>query len=166
MSAIRTTTSVPSNNRVSHLASTDDRSVGARSAAALITLAKAARALHGLKLSELSFQNGQDELLIALDADGKTVSYVADTLDIRPSTVSKMVDRLEEKGLIVRIADPRDARRTMLKITVEGLAMRNEIEQAREGFGGEIAAALPDDITLENLEEFAGRLVKRLRRLR
>ena len=145
---------------------TETQSDAARAASALIMLAKATRALHAMRLREIGFQPGQDELILILDQQGKTVSAVADELDIRPSTVSKMADRLVEKGLVTRVSYPRDQRKTMLKITEKGLAICATLTQARDALGVETAAALPASISSDSLEEFAAGLLKRLRRLR
>lgn len=67
----------------------------ARLVSALLSISKSTRALVGLKLSELGFHNGQDELLCALDERSEmSVSKIADELCVRASTVSKMLDRL------------------------------------------------------------------------
>jgi DNA-binding MarR family transcriptional regulator len=42
---------------------------------------------------------------------------LADMLDIEPITLSRIVDRLEESGLVERVADPADRRAWRLHVT-------------------------------------------------
>src|SRR5438067_13126919 len=42
---------------------------------------------------------------------------LADMLDIEPITLSRIVDRLEESGLVERLADPADRRAWRLHVT-------------------------------------------------
>ena len=136
---------------------------------ALLSISKSMRALQGIKLASLGFHNGQDELLMAIDAKGETVSVVAEHLAIRPSTVSKMMDRLVAKGLVERTGDVRDGRRTLIRITPAGIEARKMLEQARAELDAELGSAMSADkcdaVTRE-LEDFAQYIAGRLRRLR
>jgi DNA-binding MarR family transcriptional regulator len=135
---------------------------------ALLSISKSMRALHGIKLATLGFHIGQDELLIVVDEQGTSVSSIADQLAVRPSTVSKMMDRLVDKGLMERIGDGKDARRTLARITPDGTKARRQVMQAREELEWDLAKSLGDQAPsiAANLEEFASLLQGRLRRLR
>ncbi|KQT65941.1 hypothetical protein ASG54_17130 [Aureimonas sp. Leaf460] len=106
---------------------------------------------------------------MAIDAKGETVSTVAAHLAIRPSTVSKMMDRLVNKGLVERVGDVRDGRRTLIRITPAGIEARKMLMQARAELDAELGAGMSPEkcaaVTLE-LEEFAHYIASRLRRLR
>ena len=81
----------------------------ARLVCALLSVSKSTRALTRIKLAERDFHNGQDELLLALDEEAAIpVSKLADELKVRPSTVSKMLERLVRKGLVERSVDQRN----------------------------------------------------------
>jgi DNA-binding MarR family transcriptional regulator len=136
---------------------------------ALLSISKSMRALQGIKLASLGFHNGQDELLMAIDTKGETVSIVAEHLSIRPSTVSKMMDRLVAKGLVERIGDARDGRRTLIRITPAGIEARKMLVRARSELDSELASAMNADRCAEvtrELEDFAQYIASRLRRLR
>ncbi|KQT47595.1 hypothetical protein ASG43_10995 [Aureimonas sp. Leaf454] len=142
---------------------------GERLVPALLSISKSMRALQGMKLAALGFHNGQDELLMAIDTKGETVSNVAEQLSIRPSTVSKMMDRLVAKGLVERIGDSRDGRRTLIRITPDGIEARKMLIRARSELDLEIASAMNAERCAEitqELEEFAHYIAGRLRRLR
>ncbi|MGZ3474055.1 MAG: MarR family winged helix-turn-helix transcriptional regulator [Polyangiales bacterium] len=51
-----------------------------------------------------------------------TIGEAAAHLERAQSVVSEIVDHLEEKGLLERMRDPRDKRRTLVWLTDEGLA--------------------------------------------
>ena len=75
----------------------------AKLVAVLLSISKSTRALVGLKLNEVGFHNGQDELLLALDTSTPiSVSKLAGELNVRPSTVSKMLDRLIDARTVER----------------------------------------------------------------
>lgn len=136
----------------------------------LLSITKSSRALIGIKLAEVGFHNGQDELILALDEERPiTVSNLANELAVRPSTVSKMLDRLFAKGLVERIGDGRDGRRTMIRVTPLGLRMKERLRQLR----CEVEADLVKSVGGDDLERVAGellrldlRLKERLARLR
>ena len=58
---------------------------------------------------------------------------------VRPPTATRMVDPLEERGLVVRSPDPDDARGTVVAMTDEGRAV---LRQVRDDRTAEVAAAL------------------------
>jgi DNA-binding MarR family transcriptional regulator len=60
---------------------------------------------------------------------------LAERLHCDPSNVTFLADRLEERGLITRVADPADRRVKALALTDEGRAVR-------ERFAGAFVAAL------------------------
>ena len=88
----------------------------------LLSIAKLTRAMLGLKLAEIDICAGQDQLLAAFHGSNRvSISTLAHAVAVRPSTVSKMVDRLIEKGLMLRLRDPDDARTTLVELTPLGL---------------------------------------------
>jgi DNA-binding MarR family transcriptional regulator len=100
--------------------------------ARLLSISKSTRALLYLKLAEIDFCNGQDELILLFDDDEIVgMSTVAYRLNVRPSTVSKMIDRLLLKGLLERIGDESDARRTIVRLTPAGVEAREKIRMLR-----------------------------------
>jgi DNA-binding MarR family transcriptional regulator len=52
--------------------------------------------------------------------DGCTQVTMADMLDVEPITLGRMIDRLQESGLVERRADPKDRRAWRLHLTPEG----------------------------------------------
>jgi MarR family transcriptional regulator, transcriptional regulator for hemolysin len=66
---------------------------------------------------------------------------LADMLDIEPITLSRIVDRLEEAGLVERAADPADRRAWRLHVTARAQPLVEKLRGvaghlAAEAFGG------------------------------
>lgn len=49
-----------------------------------------------------------------------TAGEVATVLHLHPSTLTGILKRLEERGLVARLADPADGRRVLLRLTAKG----------------------------------------------
>jgi DNA-binding MarR family transcriptional regulator len=78
---------------------------------------------------------GQLRLMsVLLFEESKTVSELADDLDVRLPTVTGMTDRLVRQGLIARRGDPADRRIVRIGITEEGRRAMREIEDAGRAF--------------------------------
>ena len=74
--------------------------------------------------------------------------------------LSRMVDRLADRGLISRATDPRDGRGVRLALTEEGLAVQRRIGQLH---GRSVAQAMLTRLTpaeLRRLEELCGKLTQ------
>jgi DNA-binding MarR family transcriptional regulator len=74
--------------------------------------------------------------------------------------LSRMVDRLVERGLVSRATDPRDGRGVRLALTAEGLAVQRRIGRRH---GRSVAQAMRAGLTpleLRQLEEICGKLAK------
>ncbi len=54
------------------------------------------------------------------------VSELARHMGVTPSTMSLTLDRLQQRGYVVREADKRDARKTMLRLTPAGARLRDQ----------------------------------------
>ncbi len=60
----------------------------------------------------------QARLLLALDrSPGENQAFYAERLEVEPITLCRMVDRMEESGLVERRMDPSDRRARLLSLT-------------------------------------------------
>lgn len=75
---------------------------------------------------------------------------VAARLDIAPRSATEVIDDLQERGLVERAPDPADRRAVTIRLTDEGRALRDRIEQARakrgDEFFGHLSAAQRDTL--------------------
>lgn len=70
------------------------------------------------RVRELGVTGPQARLLLILNRDGgQRQGFYADKLDVEPITLCRMVDRLEEAGLVERSRDPDDRRAWKLLLT-------------------------------------------------
>ncbi len=59
----------------------------------------------------------------------QTIGQLAEHLDVRPSTMSQMIDRLEKVNLVARENDAKDARIRAVTLTPEGFSFIRHAEQ-------------------------------------
>ena len=74
-----------------------------------------------MRRHDLTF--GRYEILTWLATDPEssvTLSWISKTLRIPPATVTNLIDRLEQDGLVRRTPHPTDARTTLAEITARG----------------------------------------------
>lgn len=72
-----------------------------------------------------------------------TPRELADAERVRPPTVTKIVARLEERGLVQRTPHPTDGRQVILAVTPAGRDMLAQFERAREEWLARRLAELP-----------------------
>lgn len=103
--------------------------------------------------AQIGLGPGQPKMLAFLDTEGSCrQKELAHRCDIEPATVSRLLDGMEEMGLVKREGDPRDRRAVLVTITPQGKEMRRRIneylsqleEEALAGFTGEEKDALKD----------------------
>jgi DNA-binding MarR family transcriptional regulator len=102
-------------------------------------------AAHGVTVAQWNV------LVTLYRGEGETVAEVARFIDTDAAAVSRLVDRLAEKGLVARSADPASRRRVLLALTPRAaglvpvlvqLADRND-----EAFFGTLPAAQRAELT-------------------
>ena len=70
-------------------------------------------------------------------------------LDIEPITLSRIVDRLEESGLVERVADPADRRAWRLHVTPQAQPLIEKLRRVADGMIAEAFAGIdPEDIEI------------------
>ena len=105
---------------------------------------------------------GQPPILKYLsENDNATQKEIADFLHISPPSVATSLKRMEDSGLVVRIADKKDARRNNLRLTEKGKKLS---EYADNLFLSADEATFSDftDEEIETLIKFLERMNKNL----
>lgn len=132
--------------------------------AALDRLGRARRAHHQALAERLGLTPLQLELLRTVGAGSPpdpTVGRLASELAVSQPTVTASVHALQRKGLVVRTPDPRDARRTLVRATANGLAVIAEASDPDDDWLA-VISGLPADraaATLETLLDLVAGLV-------
>jgi len=110
--------------------------------------AHALRRYFNRRVHQLGVTRAQWRVLVVLGREpGLKQVALADRLDIEPITLSRIVDRLEQSGLVARKPDPADRRAWRLELTAEAAPLRAQLielanEMASEAFEG----LAPDEI--------------------
>jgi DNA-binding MarR family transcriptional regulator len=97
---------------------------------ALIRAARAHRSAAASLLGEVGLHPGQEALLMQLwEGDGRTQAELAEALAVEPPTVTKMLQRMEMAGLLVRKPDPDDGRAQRVYLTAKGKRLRQRVDR-------------------------------------
>ena len=116
-----------------------------------------ARAVGDLTFSQLS-------ALTSLQLAGAlTPRELADVERVQPPTMTKIVGKLEERGLVARTPHPTDRRQVILAPTESGRAVYGQFERARnEWLAVQLAELSPDDRdTLAHAAEILQQVARR-----
>jgi DNA-binding MarR family transcriptional regulator len=97
------------------------------------------------RLAPLGLTPGQERALriITRSEEPLRMTELADHLGIVPRSVTTVIDALEEAGLVRREVDPRNRRAIRLHLTDRGLAVRDDMREARRGAAEDLFAPLP-----------------------
>lgn len=97
----------------------------------LTQAAKIYRNRAAAELKTTGVHPGQDALLKVLsEGDGQTMGVIAEALNVRPPTVTKMISRLSAQGFVRRESTDRDARLARVYLTEEGKSRAEGIADA------------------------------------
>lgn len=99
----------------------------------LMEVCKVRRAISDNMLNEIGLHVGQETFFVALLAEeGLRQSELAERLHVQPATMTNMLHRLEQAGLVERHTDPDDLRVSRVYPTNKGRAMRDQLNQVWE----------------------------------
>jgi len=86
----------------------------------------------------IGLYRGQPGVLLALwEQEGFTQTELAERLKITPATVTKMLQRMEKAGFLLRKPDPQDQRVSRVYLTNAGSAIKSQVEAAWKTFDDE-----------------------------
>ncbi|MGW7046129.1 MarR family winged helix-turn-helix transcriptional regulator [Streptomyces avermitilis] len=104
---------------------------GAPMSEALFRAARVHRILAGSLLRDTGLYPGQELLMMQLWERGEQrQADLIKTLGLDPSTVTKMLQRLEQSGFVARKPSPNDRRAVVVSATRAGQALRDQVKQA------------------------------------
>lgn len=85
----------------------------------------------------------QARLLLSMErAPGENQAFYAERLEVEPITLCRMVDRMEEAGLLERRFDPADRRARLLHLTTRAEGEIARIRAALDGLLDQMVAGL------------------------
>jgi DNA-binding MarR family transcriptional regulator len=110
-----------------------------------------------LRPHELTFARYEVLMLLSFTSSGSLpITKVGERLMVHPTGITKLVDKLEQNGLVRRVANPDDRRGILAEITDEGRA------RAREATRAVTAVRFGADLADDDLEHLVS-LVRRWR---
>lgn len=129
---------------------------------ALTLAARRHRARAAQMLSLIGLFPGQDQVLQALiQTDGMTMSALAQSLRIKPPTVSKMIARMAAQGLLERKGKDDDARLVAVFITPEGQSRIEQLHKISKRMEKDTVAGF-DDKDYRRLKRLLKKVAKNL----
>lgn len=107
-------------------------------------LTKRLRRAQAERLAPFGLTPAQERALrmITRSEEPPRMTELADHLGIVPRSVTTVVDALEDAGLVRREIDPRNRRAILLHLTDRGVAVRDEMRQARRRAAEDLFAPL------------------------
>jgi DNA-binding MarR family transcriptional regulator len=103
------------------------------------------------RLDALGLYHGQPSVLNELWVrEGMTQSELSDALNRSPSTITKMVQRMEKAGFVERRDDPEDERISRVYLTASGRNVKSAVEDIWRSF----AYQAFDTFTEQELAQF------------
>lgn len=149
-----------------------DKASGGEDATGAASVAEFVRAIWALDsalqktvkrtVNDISMTGPQRLVLGALvQCPGIAANELAGMLKLHPSTLSGILKRLIERGLIIRRAHPRDRRRAFLKLTAKGREVALSSAGALEVAVSRAIATLPK-AALQSTQEVLERVVDAL----
>ena len=115
------------------------------------------RRFYDRRASALGVTSAQWRVLLRLSREpGLKQVELAERLDVEPITACRIVDRLEEAGLVERLRDPEDRRAWRLVLTAKADPILKRLTALAEEMSGEAFAGL----SREDVEAMRSRLAR------
>ena len=83
--------------------------------------------------------------IISIPNDGIEMSKLAQKLGLDNSTITRLIVRLEKKGLVCREQSRRDKRAIKVSLKTKGLTIQQDIEKKIESIGEKIKMEIDDE---------------------
>ncbi|MDM9647853.1 MarR family transcriptional regulator [Rhizobium sp. S163] len=100
-------------------------------------------------------------MLVLWEKSALPVKTIGEQLDLDSGTLSPLLKRLEQSGLIVRTRDPKDERQVIVTLTAEGDAMRSQVDDIMGEIGQAIGCTLEEMADIrEKLQGLRGNLTE------
>ncbi len=109
-------------------------------------------------LEEIGLYPGQPRVLHALwRKDGISQKEIGLQLNIKPSTVTVMINRMEKAGLVRRVQDPEDLRVSKVYLEEKSLELKDKVKEVARRVNDETFAGFT-----EEEKAFMGKFLNRM----
>ena len=129
----------------------------------IMDVARLMKTLADQRARQYGMTRAQWAVLVRLDrSEGLKQSELAEILDLQPITLTRLLDRLAENGLIERRADPNDRRANRLFLTAAARPLLERLSELSTELMRTVLEGL-DAKTLEKLQRDLGLVRENLR---
>lgn len=80
------------------------------------------------------------------DRDGLMITHMVDIAFVEQSNLTKIVDQMDDDGLVERRKDPQDRRRVRIWLTDKGRALTSRLVAQARQHETDVLGCLPDDV--------------------
>lgn len=102
-----------------------------------------------------AFNGAQGRILYVLwQEDGVPIKTVSDQCGLAITSLTTMLERMEKQGLITRIQDPSDKRKTLLYLTDKARSLKNDYDEV----SGQMGDIYYRGFSEEEIRQFEGYL--------
>ena len=109
-----------------------------------------------------AFNGAQGRILYVLwQGDGVTISQLSGQTSLANTTLTSMLDRMEQSGLICRAPSPKDRRAQLIFLTEEARALRADYERISQQMNELYYAGFTED-EVRRLEGYLQRILDNL----
>lgn len=115
---------------------------GVQAASLLVRLAREVRTVLDQRFAPLGLTSQQAGLLVHVFTGQSSPRRLADLLGTDTAGVTRLVDRLQAKGLIERGADPTDRRAVAVHLTAAGRELVPELPPIFEAVGTQLTSGI------------------------
>ena len=105
----------------------------------------------------------QVQAIVIIPSDGIEMSELSWTLGLDNSTVTRLIERLEVKGFVIRKKNKSDKRSIIVSLKKKGMSIQKNVEKKLDEIGEQIffeTSQSQKEISLENLSSFQWELRK------
>lgn len=105
----------------------------------------------------------QVQAIVIIPSDGIEMSELSWTLGLDNSTVTRLIERLEVKGFVIRKKNKSDKRSIIVSLKKRGMSIQKNVEKKLDEIGGQIffeTSQSQKESSLENLSSFQWELRK------
>ena len=109
-----------------------------------------------------AFNGAQGRILYVLwQGDGLTISQLSAQTSLANTTLTSMLDRMEQSGLIVRTPSPTDRRALMIRLTDKARALREDYDRISQQMNDLYYLGFTED-EVRQLESYLERILNNL----
>ena len=111
-----------------------------------------------------AFNGAQGHILYVLwRQDNITIREISDATGLAATTLTSMIDRMEAAGLVSRVPDANDRRKTRLILTEKARSLHIEYNQVSEKMSGIFYQGF-SEAEIEQFEDYLSRVLRNLKK--